>query len=909
MTPPLLALYNQTFQDDESFLAGFVARSELAEFLLRQLRAQADDAPAQAQLLVGQRGMGKTSLLRRVAIAVASEENLRRRYLPLRFREEQYNVLTLAHFWRNTAEALAEWCEANAPNSPFPDLFDRKSETPEWRDGETVLAAILSEARRLGARPLLLVDNLDLILDAISAQENWALRRALQAPRGPALIAAATHIPDSTGDRDAAFYEFFRLHLLRPLTADDLLVCLRRIAEARGEAGQAVTGVIEREPQRLRALHAFTGGNPRVLALIYRLIESEATHEALGDLEALLDQLTPYFKSRIEEYATPQQRAVIDALALNWDPVLAHDLAAATGIVITTVSSHLSRLRNDGLIEEVELAGARAGYQMVERLFNIWYLMRHGTRRARQRVSWLTKFLVLFYPADELRRRFSAEAAAPSRLLREYADYREALAGAVEQITGKNGAAASADATTDEAMAIRDELARMVQAGRHSEALALIEAALAKAEAAAAAGSPLAAARLLVSKGAVLILFGREPEGILASDEVVARFGAAGDPALREAAAKALFNKGVALYRLGRNEETVAAYDEAISRFGAASETGLRAYVAGALVNKGAALRSLGRSEEEVAAYDEAIARIGAASEPALREDFARALVNKGVALERLGRSEPSLAAFDEAVSRFGEASEPALQEEVARALVDKGIALERLGRNEDSVAAFDEAIDRFGAAGEPALRDLVAMALFWAADVRANALGRLDEAERDYLRLVASGQTFEDDARSQAAWLALLRGARDDAGALRRDLKEATPTRSALLDAGLELAADNFGAATALFDRAAEVAGGILSPDDDLIGLLRLVHARGYSEKWIAHFEAAGHADRMAPVHAAFVALERGERHLRNVNPETRAPAETIYGKLAAAFRKPAPTPKEATGAKRGRPAKRRGG
>ncbi len=75
------------------------------------------DGEARAtQMLVGQRGMGKTSLLRRVAIGVAAEPGVAARFIPLRFREEQYNVISLDEFWRNCAESLAEWCEAHVPS-------------------------------------------------------------------------------------------------------------------------------------------------------------------------------------------------------------------------------------------------------------------------------------------------------------------------------------------------------------------------------------------------------------------------------------------------------------------------------------------------------------------------------------------------------------------------------------------------------------------------------------------------------------------------------------------------------------------------------------------------------------------------------------------------------------------------
>ena len=539
----IIALYNQDLQDDAAFLAGFVARDELAEFLLNQLRRASPNAMAEHHLLVGQRGMGKTSLLRRLAIGATQDAELGRRFIPLRFREEQYNVLSLDRFWRNCAESLAEWCEDHRPQSEFPALFDRMSASADWRDAQTILDAFLAETKAQGARALLLVDNLDLILDALSPDENWALRRALQAPGGPLLYGASLHMPHQTADRDAAFYEFFRPHVLEPLSADELIGCLRRLALAREEQGERVLKILAVEPERLRALHAFTGGNPRVLALTYRLLETENTDAAFADLEVLLDQTTPFYRGRIEEYQAKQQRAVIDAIALNWDPITSRALAEATAIEVTTISSQLARLRNDGLIEEVELAGARAGYQMAERFFNIWYLMRHGTRRTRNRVSWLSKFLVWFYPADDLRR--MAAERSPARRAEHGPDYyREALDGAIEFVESRRGAAGVPRATLSEPSAA-DEEPKTPQ------------------------------------------------QWLRASDATIARLAGSERPEELAELASALVNKGVALGDLGRPEEEIAAYDAVVARFGDAAEPPLRKLVAWALANKGVALGKL----------------------------------------------------------------------------------------------------------------------------------------------------------------------------------------------------------------------------------------------------------------------------------------------------------------------------
>ena len=53
------------------------------------------------------------------------------------------------------------------------------------------------------------------------------------------------------------------------------------------------------------------------------------------------------------------------------------------------------------MVEEVAIPGeAKTAYQIAERFFNIWYLMR-ASRRSRHQLRWLVEFLKAFYTAEE----------------------------------------------------------------------------------------------------------------------------------------------------------------------------------------------------------------------------------------------------------------------------------------------------------------------------------------------------------------------------------------------------------------------------------------------------------------------------------------------------------------------------
>ena len=69
-----------------------------------------EDRPSHV-LIIGTRGMGKTTLLQRVGYGVRDDTKLKTRYLVLAFPEEQYNVNRLHHFLLNTVDALADAME------------------------------------------------------------------------------------------------------------------------------------------------------------------------------------------------------------------------------------------------------------------------------------------------------------------------------------------------------------------------------------------------------------------------------------------------------------------------------------------------------------------------------------------------------------------------------------------------------------------------------------------------------------------------------------------------------------------------------------------------------------------------------------------------------------------------------
>lgn len=760
-----LSIYNQTVQGDDEFVLNFVARHNVLDALVRRLRAfGAGDG--QHHLLIGPRGMGKTSMLRRLAIAINRMPELATHFVPLKFREEQYNVLTLGDFWRNCAEALAEWAEDN-DHGELAVAIDEALAGSSWNSDEKAGSEFEAVMTGLKRRAVLLVDNLDLILNTLSSEDNWRLRKALQAFGGPVVIGAATQPLRQSGDRDAAFYEFFQPHYLEPLDAAETESCMRALAQGRGVEGARVVRVLNSQPERLRTLHTLTGGNPRVLALIYRLLESAESDAAMADLEILLDQVTPYYKARVEEYQGAQQRAVLDAIALHWNPITTGDLSTLTNIVVTSLTSHLNRLRKDGLVETVETSGSYSGHQLVERFFNIWYLMRHGTRRAKQKMRWLVAFLTSFYSKQELTEIVN-RARSCGAVKNWHIDYalafEEALSrGSKDQpeiVVPVPSTPATLAAREAEAVELAEAASTAWQAGdAQSSEEGLIQL-ITKFD---AAETPILAEQVAQAmyNQAIIVSYRDEYDAELRwYDTLITRFGDSERPEIEALVSAALLGTGNRLVSLGRDPEAMSAFDELIRRYGRNDSRNHRQHVGTALLEKAEMLLR----NQDVAATNEILDDILHRYEADQDDDFgyfaARALVLRALQRETEGNLHGAISCFDVVIERYRDTKSARTIGVVIRSMIGKAVWLSELGDVSAAVQIYDDLLARRAEAEQAGFSIYIDRTRFFRAAAFAQT-GKHVEAVAAYDALARDLENAEDDDRIELAGLVLINKAR----------------------------------------------------------------------------------------------------------------------------------------------------
>ncbi|MBV5323042.1 MAG: tetratricopeptide repeat protein [Ilumatobacteraceae bacterium] len=400
-----ISKYNPHLWSAEQLRAIFVARkNELAD-LQHTLRTTPPGTVGQHVLLVGARGMGKSTLMRRLALAVEDDPDLSIAWLPLRFPEEQYTVATLGQFWANVLDSLADALQhLGLPVSELDAAAERIAALPAAEQAAACMAAIDRCADERRQRLLLLVDNTDLLLHNIGRDAHWALRATLQSNPRLFWVGGSYQSLEADSNYHDAFLDFFRVITLRPLRLEEMVLALQALAETFGGsvAHQEMERQLAAQPERLPTLRQLSGGNPRTTVMLYEILANGQNGSVRSDLEALLDNMTPLYKARMDALADLPRKLFAHILE-HWAPISLGELAAVSQVPNTSISPQLKRLELDGLIEKSSLHGtSRSGYQAAERFFNIWYLMRFSSRRQRSRLTWLVEFMRLWFSSDEL---------------------------------------------------------------------------------------------------------------------------------------------------------------------------------------------------------------------------------------------------------------------------------------------------------------------------------------------------------------------------------------------------------------------------------------------------------------------------------------------------------------------------
>jgi len=427
--------YNPQRVDPTELEAVTLGRGDLLDRLESHLRREADEAHPQHLVLVGPRGIGKTHLLTILHHRCLTDSALSQAWLPLLFPEELHDVVDLRTFYRRLLRAMRD--AGDDATGGLPQVLAEV----EGGGKETAprAAAFLKDFAARGRRLLLLMDNVDRVLGVLPRQEQKALRDTLMNEPFGLVVGGSLSVFKEHAKSGEVFFHLFESLSVPPLTVQEMGRLIRVFADRYGPEGLADR--LSQNPRRLEALWHITGGYPRLAIVAHEVLshQPERATEVVEHLEAVMDDMTPYFQDRLNQLPD-RERQLVDALVSGPGPLTPAELAKETGLSADQVRAQLSRLGDRGVAAPLPQTQPRRTkrYDLTERLFRSWYHWRLGGPGKRH-VLLVVEILEALSTVPELRRareNMGAVGATRSLSTSAIASYQQALDVSLERLSG-----------------------------------------------------------------------------------------------------------------------------------------------------------------------------------------------------------------------------------------------------------------------------------------------------------------------------------------------------------------------------------------------------------------------------------------------------------------------------------------
>jgi tetratricopeptide (TPR) repeat protein len=602
---PILSTYTPSNTDPELLKRIFVQREKLLERIVDRLSRSMTTGDKHHILLIGPRGCGKTNLVS-LAVWELQKKSQLADCMRIAWLGEDDSFTGLIHLAFGIASQLSK---------EYPKEFpaDFKTAVRGLSNDDAALAVLRSIVGRLGARNLLLVtENMDQTFHSLgdSGQKKW--RAFLQETRKIATLATAQQLFSGVSDRNEAFFGFFDIQHLKPLSVDEAVELITRISLEHSNR-ELIRYLKSAEGQfRIRALHYLAGGNHRMYVLLSEFLTKESLDDLVAAFDSLANDMTPFFQERIRSLPD-QQRQLVQCLCDAQGALTVKEVASETFIDERVCSKQLGNLKDKGYVRS-EKRGKESYYDMAEPLMRLCLEVKNQHGRP---LRLLARFLRAWFPVTELKSKLIGNSNG------RVSDYCKL---AIESGDGFKGTLA---------MTLCWEIDSKISDGDFETAEKLIkELEFADPSSAKSASIDQATARL--RRGVKYHQQGDFERALSDFSAVVEMSGAS-----VELRAKALFNRGVAYGKQGDFERELSDYSAVVEMPDAPVEMRARA-----LVNRGVIYGQQGDIERALLDYSAIIVMTDAPV-----DQRAKALFKRGVTYGQQGDIERALSDYSAVIA------------------------------------------------------------------------------------------------------------------------------------------------------------------------------------------------------------------------------------------------------------------
>jgi TPR repeat protein/DNA-binding transcriptional ArsR family regulator len=381
-------IYHTDNASDEEIVANFTVRKLEFNKIITALGNQ-EKKGLQNFLLIGKRGMGKSTLLRRIDIEL-KKEAYKQDIITIRLGGEGYRMSKLFKLWEQIIDILS----INVPK-----LKEAQKKIDDSKEYEQNLILIITEyLDTTNKRLLLLIDNFDTLIKNFTTKEQHILRETLI--QYPIQIIGNTLFYEETFfSYNQPFYDFFQIIKLKNLSKEESIEFINAILEMEKQNGNTISE--NKKLSTISTLRVLSGGVPRTIIFLLSVLFDDSVETTIEHLKKLNELVTPLYQDRMN-HLSPQQKEIVWAMAMQWDKVGVKEIAKKMRLESKSVSAQLKVLEQNGYINKVDIPGRTHYYLIDERYFNIWLLMSEGSAYDGKRVLWLTKSLDMLLDESEI---------------------------------------------------------------------------------------------------------------------------------------------------------------------------------------------------------------------------------------------------------------------------------------------------------------------------------------------------------------------------------------------------------------------------------------------------------------------------------------------------------------------------
>ncbi len=289
-----------------------VGQRNTLDGLLKQLKREASQKTSKHFIIQGPPGIGKTHFLKILGESIHQSSSLEQLYTVVQFPVDNHRILTFAdlilriikilgdstndHFWRVLHLQLEENSEDNKITSG-------------------ILPRIEQYYKKTGRRLLIIFENLDDFLKGTIRSEKSIreFKKYLKGSKSVAFIGSSSAYSAETEIPKHLLGDLFVTMELKEFSEKQTIELIRKNLEWDNQ--QDLLNIFDELVPKIQALHTLSGGNPRLSLILYELIAKENNLDIKKQFERLLDQISPFFRERINRFSA-QERAILATLAV-----------------------------------------------------------------------------------------------------------------------------------------------------------------------------------------------------------------------------------------------------------------------------------------------------------------------------------------------------------------------------------------------------------------------------------------------------------------------------------------------------------------------------------------------------------------------------------------------------------------